>query len=73
MNYETDPSMASPMGKRPSRQARRLAQPLRGLLWAPELEEAPEDQGSRRSWRDSRLDSELKGYLTFSPPPRSRM
>ena len=79
MNYETDPSMASPMGKRPIWQAYRLAQPLRSILWSPEVEDAPQDRGSQRSRRDSRRDSEssqdteLKGYLTLSPPPRSRL
>ena len=79
MNYETDPSMASPMGKRPSRQARRLAPPLRGLLWSPEMEDSPKGRGSQRSWRDSHResessqDSEIKGYLTLSPPTRSRL
>jgi len=79
MNYETDPSMAGPMGKRPVWQAYRLVNPLRGLLWSPEMGDSPENQVSQRSWRDSRRDSEssqdseLKGYLTLSPPPRSRL
>jgi hypothetical protein len=72
MNYETDPSMASPMGKRPIRQVYRLVQPLRGLLRSPEMEDTPKNQGSRRA-SESNQGSESKGYLTLSPPPRSRL
>jgi hypothetical protein len=79
MNYETDPSMAGPMGKRPVWQAYRLVQPLRGLLRPPEMEDVLEAPSSQRSWRDSHResessqDSEIKGYLTLSPPTRSRL
>ena len=72
MNYEIGPSMASPIGKRPAWQAHRLVQPLRGLLRTPDVEDVPEDPDSHLP-SESGQDPEIEGYLTLSPPPRSRL
>jgi hypothetical protein len=79
MYYETDSFLTCPVGKRPIRQAYRLVQPLRRLLRSSEMEDAPKARGAQQSCHESRrvtrssLDRELEGYLTLSPPPRSRL
>jgi hypothetical protein len=79
MDHETEASMSGPMGKQPMRHADRTIRILKALLWFAQREDGPTDQGLERCSGETRRargadqDLQLQGYLTFSPPPRSRL
>jgi len=77
--HETETLMCGPMGKRPMRHADRAVRIFKAMSWFAEQEDGLQRQGRERCRRETRrargADQGLQaeGYLTLSPPPRSRL